>query len=184
MIKNAWERLPAWLRGLLGIVAALLVVALVRAVIDEVASDHPVWGLALNVASLVLITIGLYAPVRVGRRRVGGRAQHELFRRAIWSGRLPADADRDRWRPLLEKAAADSSGAWAYGFLALLVFGVNVSVLAGLDDPGPGLIAAAIGIAVVVAVFFPGIPWWIQHRNRRNARRLLEQLPPHTPSAE
>ncbi|RYJ06082.1 MAG: hypothetical protein EON52_08215 [Actinomycetales bacterium] len=176
MIKNAWTKLPPWLRGAVGLVLTLLVVGTGRTLIDEVGRKDPAWGLALSISLLVLLFVGLYVMYRVGRNRVGGRAQHKLFRQALRSGELPADADIERWRPWLEKAAGDSSGEWVYAFLALLVFGVNVSAVGGVDDPGPGIILGAVGIAVVVAAVFPGLPWWIQHRNRRNAQHLLAKI--------
>lgn len=171
---SRWSRLPAWAQGLL-ILVAMIVAAVVITGVGE--SLPPGWAFAWGVGVFGAL-IGLVVLLRhqVGNQ-VGGRDQFALFRRALRTGEVPPDADREQWRVLIEKQRKDRAGArWFYGLFALLIAGVNVHS-AVTSNVSVSAKAAILVVSVVIAVGgWVGLPALIVRRKNRQLDALGDQL--------
>lgn len=177
MIKNAWEKLPAWGRGLVSLVVLLLVLAAMNLIGEAVGPSSAWGGIVVPLVFFVLAILIVVALNRRSAKKLGGRGQFRLLRKALLTGKLPPDADRATWRPLLEKAVSNHrSDVWFYVFFALVIVLVNAFALSELDDPGPGIIAVVLVISVAIAGGWAGIPYLIRRRQHRSAQRFLSQF--------
>lgn len=183
MIKNVWEKLPAWGRGLVSVVVLLFVLAVMNLLSEAAGRDNAWGGIVVPLVFFVLAVSFVVALNRRSAKKLGGRGQFRLLRRALLTGKLPPDADRATWRPLLEKAVSNHrSDVWFFAFFALVVVLVNVLTLSELDDPGPGVIAVVVAISLVVAGGWVGIPYLVRRRQHRSARKFLALMGEERPT--
>lgn len=176
--RRAWHELPAGVRWLVGGVAAVALYAALRVVPEVLLEDGAsTQGLYL-VGVLVLLAVLVAVGVLQNRRRLGGRGQPALLRRALREGRVPEGADRGAWgrelprrhRYLRESRWLPWVSAAAFGLLVLLVL---VAVVATGASPW------ALAILAVPALVLTGVLVLTVRLRRRNERRLgvlVEQL--------
>jgi NADH:ubiquinone oxidoreductase subunit 3 (subunit A) len=186
-ITDRWTRLPAVVRWPVGLLAVALVYgvayALVAAALGLDSHDDD-----MTIRLLLTLTAPLFFALGVlqQRRRLGGRGQLRLYRRAYRSGAVPAGANADKWRPQVRRQARFFREGrrvvlivWAL-FGALAVLGVIVAVAAQHDSIGTGSVTFVVIFVAVWALVVWGLDrlWrWRQRQFERLERALDEERP-------
>lgn len=139
--------------------------------------------LALVLTALpIIITLGIlwWSFVWYENRRLGGRGQSALFRRALRSSEVPPGANTALWSRQLQRAErTDAKRGWKAwvpsAVIVALIVGVNVKSALEDADSGLGLALAVLAPLVLVSA----LVWWsavAMRRGRRRRRALLAAL--------
>src|SRR5689334_7311716 len=103
-LSQRWTDSPGWLRWPLGILATIALYGLAYALVAEVFDLDPAHHDMAIRWLLVLLSIPCFAlGVLLQRRRLGGKGQLRLYRRAYRTGTVPQGAKVDKWRPVVRK---------------------------------------------------------------------------------
>jgi len=157
-LSQRWTSSPGWVRWPIGILLTIVFYGLAYALVASVFDLDPAHqDLAIRwllvALSLPLFVVG----VLWQRRRLGGKGQLRLYRRAYRTGTIPEGAKVDAWRPVVRRqlrffreARRVQQGFWAV-LGALLVISAVVGLVAADNRALVGVLVAS-SFALVAAI--------------------------------
>lgn len=169
-MPDRWAKLPGWFRWPVGIVLTLVAVGVMNLVAQGLGGSEDGWKTNLILFVLAAGLLGL-AFIQA-RRRLGGKGQLGMYRRAIKTGRVPAEADVERWRPLVQRSARHLRGVrWLYlGYGVLLALAIVVGLVAGVL--AGNLDARQVGVGLLILVPLAAFWWWMSRLFQRRVRQI------------
>ena len=179
-MKALWARPP-----LLVQIATAMVVGLGAfiVVLDLLGATIPLGALQL-VANLLgpAVFLAVFPGVRSSmNRRLGGPAQAKLYRAALQSGTVPAEADRDAWRSFVEEIGSRTPAernrrVWTWLWLPIiLAVGVFAAGYSATDEPTGNSFVLSSGI-FIAAMAFTVLFWTTVTKVSAEGQRRVELL--------
>lgn len=169
-----WNRLPRAARWGLCALALLIECSMAYLIVAYATYLNPwsesddvnigwVWALLVALIFLSWLSVAVLGQ----RRRLGGKRQVDLYRRAMRTGHVHAEARRDKWLPVFEKqerSVVELRRFSRVGWWAFVV--VTIVSVIGAISGSPGWQWSLAGIPVMGA-----LAW----HNSRSIRRLQRQ---------
>jgi hypothetical protein len=177
-VSTWWSRQSALVRWPVGIVATIALYGVAYLVVSSVFGlDADDDELAIR-SVLLLVALPMFGfGVLLQRRRLGGKGQLALYRRAYRTGTIPAGADVDRWRPVARRQARffrEGGRLQRVVAVAMMVLLVLLAVVALVAARGKVDVVTAVLVVLGIAMF--GLLYWGVDRLWRMRRPQFHRL--------